>query len=86
LSPPSLRVSSRSRFRPALTNATQYGHGNFENSSALSANRAPLLTAVYIIYEAFYRLFFHSFPISSRHYRDPDSLVALAIDMTLARA
>src|ERR1700676_4720753 len=36
-----------------------YGHGKFENFSAF-VETALLLTALYIIYEAFDRLFFHS--------------------------
>jgi cation diffusion facilitator family transporter len=37
-----------------------YGHGKFENFSAFIETGLLILTAVYIIYEAFYRLFFHS--------------------------
>src|ERR1700676_2952981 len=36
-----------------------YGHGKFENFSAF-VETGLLLTALYIIYEAFDRLFFHS--------------------------
>ena len=37
-----------------------YGHGKFENFSAFVETGLLLLTALYIIYEAFDRLFFHS--------------------------
>src|SRR5579871_2835489 len=37
-----------------------YGHGKFENFSAFVETGLLLLTALYIIYEAFNRLFFHS--------------------------
>ena len=37
-----------------------YGHGKFENFSAFLETGLLVLTALYIIYEAFYRLFFHS--------------------------
>src|SRR5213592_5004398 len=36
-----------------------YGHGKFENFSAFVETGLLLLTALYIIYEAFVRLFFH---------------------------
>src|SRR5579862_5864465 len=36
-----------------------YGHGKFENFSAFVETGLLLLTALYIIYEAFDRLFFH---------------------------
>src|SRR5215475_12125520 len=37
-----------------------YGHGKFENFSAFLETGLLGLTALYIIYEAFQRLFFHS--------------------------
>src|ERR1700685_330215 len=37
-----------------------YGHGTFENFSAFVETALLLITALYIIYEAFDRLFFHS--------------------------
>src|SRR5271154_6672741 len=36
-----------------------YGHGKFENFSAFVETALLLLTALFIIYEAFDRLFFH---------------------------
>src|ERR1700691_6406638 len=36
-----------------------YGHGKFENFSAFVETALLLVTALYIIYEAFDRLFFH---------------------------
>src|SRR5437660_7237344 len=37
-----------------------YGHGKFENFSAFVETGLLALTALYVIYEAFNRLFFHS--------------------------
>src|ERR1700756_5885113 len=37
-----------------------YGHGKFENFSAFVETGLLLLTALYVIYEAFERLFFHT--------------------------
>ena len=36
-----------------------YGHGKFENFSAFVETALLVMTALYIIYEAFNRLFFH---------------------------
>src|ERR1700741_1464734 len=37
-----------------------YGHGKFENFSAFVETALLVLTALYVIYEAFDRMFFHS--------------------------
>src|SRR5580765_7686283 len=37
-----------------------YGHGKFENFSAFVETGLLLVTALYVIYEAFDRMFFHS--------------------------
>jgi len=63
-----------------------YGHGKFENFSAFVETALLLLTALYIIYEAFDRLFFHSVHIQPSVTAILVLLVALAIDMTRARA
>jgi len=63
-----------------------YGHGKFENFSAFIETGLLILTAVYIIYEAFYRLFFHSVHIQPGITAILILLVALSIDMTRARA
>jgi cation diffusion facilitator family transporter len=63
-----------------------YGHGKFENFSAFVETALLLLTALYIIYEAFYRLFFHSVHIQPNITAILILLVALAIDVTRARA
>ena len=63
-----------------------YGHGKFENFSAFVETALLLLTALYIIYEAFYRLFFHSVHIQPSITAILVLLVALAIDVTRARA
>src|SRR5215471_19992095 len=51
----SVRVSDR----PA-DERHPYGHGKFENFSAFIETGLLVLTAIYIIVEAFYRLFFRS--------------------------
>ncbi|HKE07296.1 MAG TPA: cation-efflux pump [Candidatus Acidoferrum sp.] len=63
-----------------------YGHGKFENFSAFMETGLLVLTAVYIIYEAFQRLFFHAVHIQPSLIAILILLVALAIDMTRARA
>jgi cation diffusion facilitator family transporter len=63
-----------------------YGHGKFENFSAFVETALLLLTALYIIYEAFDRLFFHSVHIQPSVTAILVLFVALAIDMTRARA
>jgi cation diffusion facilitator family transporter len=61
-----------------------YGHGKFENFSAFIETGLLFLTAVYIIYEAFYRLFFHTVHIEPSLTAILILLVALAIDFTRA--
>ena len=63
-----------------------YGHGKFENFSAFIETGLLVLTAVYIIYEAFQRLFFHNVHIQPSLAAILILLVALTIDMTRARA
>jgi cation diffusion facilitator family transporter len=63
-----------------------YGHGKFENFSAFVETGLLLLTALYIIYEAFDRLFFHSVHIQPSVTAIVVLLVALAIDVTRSRA
>ncbi|MFB3815123.1 MAG: cation-efflux pump [Terriglobales bacterium] len=54
-------VSIRISDKPADADH-QYGHGKFENFSAFIETALLLLTCVWIIYEAFRRLFFHAGP------------------------
>lgn len=63
-----------------------YGHGKFENFSAFLETGLLVLTALYIIYEAFQRLFFHSVHIQPSWTAILILFAALAIDMTRARA
>src|SRR5246127_164468 len=63
-----------------------YGHGKFENFSAFVETGLLLLTALYIIYEAFARLFFRSVHIAPSITAIIILLFALAIDVTRARA
>jgi cation diffusion facilitator family transporter len=63
-----------------------YGHGKFENFSAFMETGLLILTAIYIIYEAFSRLFFRSVHIQPSVLAIVVLFGALAIDMTRARA
>ena len=63
-----------------------YGHGKFENFSAFIETGLLILTAVYIIYEAFRRLFFHAVHIQPSLAAILILCVALGIDLTRARA
>src|SRR5262249_50255059 len=62
-----------------------YGHGKFENFSAFVETGLVLLTALYIIYEAFDRLFFHSVHIQPSLTAIFVLLGALVIDITRAK-
>jgi cation diffusion facilitator family transporter len=76
----SIRVSDR----PA--DATHpYGHGKFENFSAFVETGLLLLTALYVIYEAFDRLFFRAVHIQPSITAIVILLVALSIDITRAK-
>src|SRR5271155_6201479 len=63
-----------------------YGHGKFENFSAFMETGLLILTAIYIIYEAFSRLFFRTVHIQPSLTAILVLLAALAIDITRARA
>src|SRR3989454_2138612 len=63
-----------------------YGHGKFENFSAFVETGLLALTAIYIVYEAFDRLFFRSVHIQPSATAILVLLVALSIDLTRARA
>src|SRR6202521_3052806 len=63
-----------------------YGHGKFENFSAFVETALLLITALYIIYEAFDRLFFHHVHIQPSVIAVLILLVALSIDITRAKA
>jgi cation diffusion facilitator family transporter len=63
-----------------------YGHGKFENFSAFIQTGLLILTAFYIIYEAFHRLLFHAVHIEPSLTAILILFVALAIDLTRARA
>jgi cation diffusion facilitator family transporter len=76
----SIRVSDR----PA--DATHpYGHGKFENFSAFVETGLLVLTALYVIYEAFNRMFFHSVHIRPSITAIVVLLIALSIDITRSR-
>src|SRR5215468_409337 len=62
-----------------------YGHGKFENFSAFVETGLLLLTALYIIYEAFGRLFFRSVHIQPNLSAILILCLALLIDVTRAR-
>src|SRR6202140_414757 len=63
-----------------------YGHGKFENFSAFVETGLLVLTALYVIYEAFDRLFFHHVHIQPSVTAVLILLVALSIDITRAKA
>jgi cation diffusion facilitator family transporter len=63
-----------------------YGHGKFENFSAFVETGLLILTALYIIYEAFSRLFFRSVHIEPSITAIVILLIALGVDLTRARA
>jgi cation diffusion facilitator family transporter len=63
-----------------------YGHGKVENFSAFVETGLLLLTALYIIYEAFARLFFRSVHIAPSVTAILVLFAALAVDLTRARA
>src|SRR6266478_3325177 len=62
-----------------------YGHGKFENFSAFVETGLLALTALYIVYEAFDRLFFHNVHIQPSLTAILVLLVAVMIDVTRAR-
>src|SRR4029077_13986006 len=63
-----------------------YGHGKVENFSAFVETGLLLLTALYIIYEAFSRLFFRSVQIEPSITAIVILFCALGVDLTRARA
>jgi cation diffusion facilitator family transporter len=63
-----------------------YGHGKFENFSAFVETGLLALTALYIVYEAFDRLFFRAVHIEPSVMAIVVLLAALAVDLTRARA
>src|SRR5438270_4744525 len=77
----SIRVSDR----PA-DETHPYGHGKYENFSAFVETGLLALTALYIIYEAFDRMFFRSVHIQPSVLALSVLLIALGIDLTRARA
>ena len=76
----SIRVSDR----PA-DERHPYGHGKFENFSAFVETGLLILTALYVIYEAFERLFFRNVHIQPSWTAFVVLGIALLIDMTRAR-
>src|SRR5262252_3210838 len=62
-----------------------YGHGKFENFSAFVETGLLILTALYVIYEAFERLFFRSVHIQPSWLAFVILGGALAIDLTRAK-
>jgi cation diffusion facilitator family transporter len=63
-----------------------YGHGKFENFSAFVETGLLLITALFIIYESFDHLFFHAVHIQPSVTAIIILFIALAIDLTRARA
>jgi cation diffusion facilitator family transporter len=63
-----------------------YGHGKFENFSAFVETALLIVTAIFIIYEGFDRLFFHHVQIQPSVIAVVILFVALSIDVTRAKA
>jgi cation diffusion facilitator family transporter len=63
-----------------------YGHGKFESFSAFVETALLIVTAIFIIYEGFDRLFFHQVHIQPSVIAVAILLVALTIDITRAKA
>src|SRR2546423_4133647 len=63
-----------------------YGHGKFENFSAFVETGLLLITALYIIYEGFDRLFFRTVHIQPSVTAMVILVIALGIDVSRARA
>jgi cation diffusion facilitator family transporter len=78
-------LSVRMSDRPA-DERHPYGHGKFENFSAFVETGLLAVTACYIVYEAFNRLFFRSVHIQPSVTAILVLLIALSIDLTRARA
>src|SRR3989442_2516927 len=78
-------LSIRMSDRPA-DERPPYGHGKFESLSAFVETGLLAVTACYIVYEAFNRLFFRSVHIQPSVTAILVLLVALSIDLTRARA
>src|SRR6202171_6002444 len=78
-------LSVRMSDQPADENHP-YGHGKFENFWAFVETGLLALTALYIVYEAFHRLFFRSVHIQPSLTAILVLLIALSIDITRARA
>ena len=78
-------LSVRMSDRPA-DETHPYGHGKFENFSAFVETGLLALTALYIIYEAFDRLFFRNVHIQPSVTAVVVLLIALSVDVTRARA
>ena len=76
----SVRVSDR----PA-DSSHLYGHGKIENFSAFVETGLLMLTAVYVIYEALRRLFFHDVAIAPSLIAIAGLGVAVVVDMFRAR-
>src|SRR5713226_3371721 len=62
-----------------------YGHGKFENFSAFVETALLVLTALYVIYEAFNRLLFHQVHVQPSVMAIVVLMAALTIDVTRAR-
>ena len=64
----------------------QYGHGKVESFSAFIETGLLLLTCVWIVYEAFKRLFFQSVEIEPTPYAFLVMLLSMAVDFWRSRA
>src|SRR3974390_71400 len=64
----------------------QYGHGKVENFSAFIETALLLLTCIWIVWEAFKRLFFHSVEIEPTVWAFVVMFVSIGVDAWRSRA
>ncbi|HEU5403920.1 MAG TPA: cation-efflux pump [Terriglobales bacterium] len=64
----------------------QYGHGKVENFSAFIETALLLLTCIWIVWEAFKRLFFHSVEIEPSLWAFVVMFISIAVDAWRSRA
>lgn len=64
----------------------QYGHGKVENFSAFIETALLLLTCIWIVWEAFKRLFFHSVEIEPSVWAFVVMFISIAVDAWRSRA
>ena len=77
-------VAVRLSGRPA-DSSHHYGHGKIENLSALAETLLLLLTCVWIVWEAVWRLRFHESPVAVNAWSLAVMLTSIAVDFSRSR-